>query len=86
MPDSDPIPEIRELVGGRFAAVCSACMRPSAPNQAASAAHAWADLRRLGWEWIAPTSGTPGGVRCPRCVGQPAADGSKAVWKSRRKR
>jgi hypothetical protein len=86
MSDPQPIPEIRELVGGRFAAVCSVCVRPSAPNAAADAAAAWADLKRLGWEWVVPEPGTAGGVRCPQCVGQSGAAGSKAAWKSRRKR
>ena len=84
--DPEPTPELRALVGGRFAAVCGTCMRPSAPIAATSAAHAWADLKRLGWQ--AAFEKEEGRIvsTCPGCASKPAEDALKPAARGRRKR
>jgi hypothetical protein len=86
MSEPEPIPELRELVGGKFAAVCLQCVRPSFPVAATSAADAWQDLMRHGWQWFAATDASRAGARCPQCAANRGADGADAVWKPRRKR
>jgi hypothetical protein len=81
-----PIPELRELVGGKYAAVCVGCVRPSFPVPATSPADAWRELQRHGWQSLAATASSRAGPRCPQCAGRPEADGAKAVWRPRRKR
>jgi hypothetical protein len=86
MADPEPTPELRALVGGRFAAVCGSCMRPSAPIPATSAAHAWQDLKHLGWH--AAFSAEEGRIfaSCPGCVGKPKGEGTRKPGTSMRRK
>jgi hypothetical protein len=85
MTEPDPVPEMRELVGGRFAAMCRVCMLPSAPTLAPTAAEAWADLQRHGWRWIEARADTPAGPRCPQCAGQTAAEAATSAQRRRKR-
>lgn len=73
MTNPDTLPELRALVGGRYAAVCLRCVRPSAPVPATSAMSAWEQLQQMGWKSFEAPDGLTA-AKCPQCAGQPESE------------
>ncbi len=81
-------PDLRLLVGDRFAAVCGKCLLPSPPMTAPGAESAWAELLRFGWSLFqSPLPGARAYALCPACTANPPDAARDAVQaRKRRKR
>ena len=60
-------PELSPLTEGRWRARCQFCKAESIPVSAVDAAHAWADLERLGWVVYEAVPGAPLKPLCKAC-------------------
>jgi hypothetical protein len=56
------VPHLKVLVGSHYEASCGKCLRSSMPVPGIDAAHAWGELRQIGW-----TLSTSEGEGYPLC-------------------
>jgi hypothetical protein len=82
------VPELVPLTEGRWQARCQFCKVESIPVAAVDAAHAWADLEKLGWSVYVPVPGAVATALCKACgeKNERIMGAVKAARKSRKRR
>jgi hypothetical protein len=82
------LPELVALTEGRWQARCQFCKTESILVAAVDAAHAWADLERLGWVVYVPVPGAAATALCKPCgeKNERIMGAVKAARRSRRRK
>jgi hypothetical protein len=61
------VPHLHAIPEGRWQAKCQFCKVESIPVAGVDAAHAWADLEKLGWTVYVPVPGAMVSALCKAC-------------------